>query len=186
MKKSMVVSLFVVAFALSGCSVVGSVLGMVPGEELQAANQRVTELEAQLAERDAALEDAQQELTSAASQVSVLEEQVGVLEGENEELAARNGSLELLVCTDHTWDEWNSVGVWGPEFWFDEAYEEAFITLQNSWRFIPQLTQWTPINQLWRDDLPADLLVWDWGSMVWNVNDHCFILDPLVYRDLGK
>lgn len=187
MKKNFLAPVLVIALALSGCSVVGKAAGMVPQEDLDAATARVSELEGQLADKEAALAGAESDLEAANSQVTDLGGQLAGLEGTNEDLTVRNADLETLICPNRVWaDFWSGAGFLRPEAWFDPSYVQAYLDMEEAWDFVPQMTQWEPAGDEWRTDLPGYLVVWDGQSMVWDVDEHCLILDPTLFRDLGK
>jgi hypothetical protein len=196
MKRSFVPLTIVLSFALTGCSVVNRLLGVVPQADLDAANAllssanaRVTELEGQLAEKGTALAQLQTDLDAANARVGELEAEVASVGARNTTLETRNEDLESLICANLTWDEFfYDIAIWIPEDWFGvEGFNEAFTRLAVDWDFQPELTQWTTLltgGTPWRDDLPGYLVIWDGQSAVWSVDEHCLILHPNLYWGL--
>jgi len=187
MKRVLIPVLVVFALVISGCTAVGNVLGMVPEEELQAATQKVSELEGQVAQMQETVANLETEKGNAEALAAHTQTLLDGSEEENSTLSARNEDLETLICSDHDWDDfWSKMGFWQPEIVFDPADAQAYLTLQNEWDFVVELTQWTPVNLEWQDSLPGYLIFWDGQSMVLDADSHCLILDPSVYRDLGR
>jgi len=186
MKSNLFAPFLVLALVLSGCSAIGKAAGMVPQADLAEAEEQAAILQSNLTQRDLDLRYAQEQFEAAKGQVAELTAQVSDLESTNEELTGRNEDLETLICSDRVWDDFMSSGVWLPEGWFDPKYSEAYTVLERDWDFLPEMTQWTGLNQLWNTSLPGYLIIWDRQSMVWNVDEHCFILDPTLFRDLAR
>lgn len=182
------------AFALAvllavqgGCKVPGYVSNAeynAQVTQVTSLQSQVTDLQAKLDAANKELADVHQQLDDANAKEDGLRVQLDSAIKEAADLRTKVEKLKPLLCSDHTWKDFENSSFWSVSMYYDS---DRFKVIEDDWGVLVEFTQWQPYPSDWDNNKNAYAVIWDqYGALAYDAGGHCLILDPKVWRELTQ